>query len=70
MNGAVCISNIAGPNLAANHPKQLALACLEPAIGFVDYIYAAMATNHAVITVAALEGLKRIDNFHWENPLC
>jgi hypothetical protein len=58
MNGAACISNIAVSTHPANHPKQLALARLEPAIGLVDHIYAAMAANHAVITVAALEGLK------------
>jgi hypothetical protein len=48
--------------------KQLALARLETAIGFVDYISAATTANHAVVAVAALQGLQGVDDLHRTFP--
>ena len=41
-----------------------ALTCLEARLGLVDDIGPATAANHAVVAVAALEGLERINDFH------
>ena len=43
---------------------KLTLARLEAWLGLVDDISAATATNHAVIAMAALERLQRINDFH------
>jgi hypothetical protein len=49
--------------------KQLALARLETASGFVDYISAATTANHAVIPVTVLERLERIADLHDRLPV-
>ena len=43
---------------------KLTLSRLEAWLGLVDDIGAAPATNHAVIAMAALERLQRINDFH------
>jgi len=37
------------------HCLRLTLACLEPAIGFVDHIGAALAANNAAIAMPVLQ---------------
>jgi hypothetical protein len=53
----------------AGHTGESALAGFEAAVGLVDHIDAATTANHAVVAVAALEGLKRIDDLHRIYPL-
>jgi hypothetical protein len=48
----------------AQAKPNLALAGFKTRLGLVDDISPATAANHAVIAVAALEGLKRINDFH------
>ena len=43
---------------------KLTLACLEARLGLVDDISPATAANHAVVAMAALERLQRINDFH------
>src|SRR3546814_973854 len=47
-------------------PRGSALAGLEPAVGLVDYISAAAATDHAVVPMTVLERLQRIADLHVE----
>jgi hypothetical protein len=42
----------------------LALAGLEAAIGLVDDVGAATATDHAIVAMPALERLERVANLH------
>jgi hypothetical protein len=74
INGAACITGFrinspASRRCDTNHPKQSALASFETRLRLVDDVSAATAANHAVIAVAAFEGLKRIDDFHRDYPL-
>jgi hypothetical protein len=52
------------PAVPMRENRKSALACLETRLGLVDDIGPATAANHAVVAVAALEGLERIDDFH------
>jgi hypothetical protein len=57
-----------------SHPKgwlhseqtrvRLTLTGFEPALCFVNYVYAAFATHNAAITVPVLKRAERIANFH------
>jgi hypothetical protein len=46
------------------HAIRSALARLEPAVRLVDDVSAAATTNHAIVTMAVLQGLQGIADFH------
>jgi hypothetical protein len=45
--------------------KALALTRLEAGVFLVNDIDAALAANHAAVTVTGLQGFKRINDFHF-----
>ena len=47
---------------------DLTLTGLEPALGFVDHIYTALAAHHAAVTVAAFQRPERIFDLHGPSP--
>src|SRR5690606_4923607 len=45
-------------------PERSTLARLEAAVGLVDHVYPAAATDHAVVPVTILERLQAVDDLH------
>ena len=58
-----------GLNSVSFQQDRLALARFEAWLGFVDNIDAAFAAHNAAIAVAALEGAKRVLDFHSLSPI-
>jgi len=46
----------------------LTLTRLEPALGFVDHIYAAFAAHNTTVAVARFERAKRVLDLHGPSP--
>ena len=58
-----------GPNFVLYQPASLALAGFKARVSFVYHIYAAFTAHNAAIAMAALEGAKRVPDFHSLSPI-